>query len=253
MKRIYQSHEDYDRKYTSEEFSCLKYYSKKAMKKMYPNHGYIVIGAVGDGLDAKAHTFEIDDQEHDYYHLKFSKVRYAVDGYIDCGDDCYIAVVKNHFAQHLMGMLIILMLIAGLLFGGYMLMKDRISVDPNITDYDPKITLPDNADPNRIAVPGYDKLKMIAGTDQLYAALWNPDTNPCYFKFTIILDDDDSMLYESGLVPPGKAITTVKLKKKLETEGSYPVTIRMDTYSLEDGKTPMNSGTSKTVINVVKE
>lgn len=253
MKRIYQSHEDYDRKYSSEEFSCLKYYSKKTMKKMYPNHGYIIIGAVGEGLNAKAHTFKVEDQEHDYYHLKFSKFRYAVDGFIDCGKDSYIAVVKSCLTRNLLGMLIILMLVAGLLFGGYQLMKDRITLDPNISDYDPKITLPDNADPNRIAIPGYDKLTMIEGSDELYAAMWNPETNPCYFKFTIILDSDGSVLYESGLVPPGKAITTVKLKKTMTKAGTYPVTIRMDTYSLEDGETPMNSGTSKTEIIVVKE
>lgn len=252
MTRIYQNHDDYDRKYTSKEFSCLNYYSKKMMKKMYPEHGYIIIGAVGEALENKAQKFLIDDKEYDFYNLRYNKFFYGIDGYIDCGNDEFIAVIKSKLTRNLLILLLTLLLVAGALFGGYLLTKDKINLDPNVTDYVPKIELPDNSDPNRISIPGYSELRMLADTDELYAALWNPETNPCYFKFTIVLENGDKVLYQSGLVPPGKAITKVKLNEKMK-EGEYPVLIKMETFSLEDGKTPMNSGTSKSVIQAIRE
>lgn len=252
MKRIYQNHSDYNRQYISKEFSCLNYYSKKAMKTMYPDNGYIVIGAIGKGLKRRAQTFLYKEQEHFFYNLKYARFYYGIDGYIDCGDNEFIAVIRNKLAKHLLLLLLPLVLIIGLLFGSYTLLKDKISLDSNISDYTPKIDLPDNADPNSIAIPGYDELRMLADTDELYVALWNPETNPCYFRFTIELEEEGKVLYESGLVPPGKAITTVNVNENMK-EGTYPLLIRMDTYSLEDGETPMNSGTSKAVLNVIKE
>ena len=252
MEKIYQEHSDYDRKYRSKEFSCLNYYSKKMMKRRHPGKKYTVVGAVGEGVNDEAQEFLFRENYHSFYGLKYSRGRYGIDGYLDCGNNEYMAVIRDKRLKRLLLSLFLLLVLAGLMVGGYLIMNDRISLDPNTENYTPKIELPENADPNSIAIPGYDELTMLAGTDEMYAALWNPETNPCYFKFTIELEDGNKKIYESELVSPGKAITTVKLNQKMK-KGSYPVLIKMDTFSLEDGKTPMNGGTSKAVLNVVEE
>ena len=57
-------------------------------------------------------------------------------------------------------------------------------------------------------------------------ALLNPEGNPCYFKFTIVLKDTDETIYESQYVPPGQSITDVTLTKPL-AEGEYNATIKI--------------------------
>lgn len=251
MNRVYQHNKDYDRKFKSDDYSC-QYYSKKLMKSAYPDKGYAVIGAIGNGLDKKAGMFILEGKEIPYFKMNYSTIRYGIDGYIDCGNDQCIAVIKDCLIQRIILIILSLLIIIGLIFGGAFLLKDNIGLDPNISDYDPKIEMPANADPSRISIPGYTDMRMLADTDELYIALWNPETNPCYFKFSIILEQGEKVLYESGLVPPGKAITTVKLKEKM-SEGVYPVLVKMDTFSLEDGKTPLNGGTSKASLTVIKE
>lgn len=218
---------------------------------MYPDHGYIVIGAIGDGVDQVSSQFQYNKEDHDYHHLNYAKYRYGIDGYADCGNAEMLAVVKDRLRRNLLLALLFIALLGGLIYGGLSL-RNQIPLDPNLTDFQPNIEMPENADPSRISIPGFNEINMLADTDEIYVALWNPDTNPCYFKFTIYLEENNQVLFESGLVPPGKAITTVKLNEKLK-EGRYPIGIDMKTFSLEDGETPLNSGTSRTVINSIKK
>lgn len=252
MKKIYQHHDDYDREYRRDEYPQLGYYSKKLMRKRFPDKNYIVIGAIGKGLSSKAKTFIFQNEEYDFYNLKYVKLTYGIDGYLDCGNHEFLAVIQNKTVKRILVLFAAVTVMIGLFSGIYMMMDHSIVLDSDASDYTPKITLPDDADPNSIAIPGYDQLTMLADTDELYAALWNPETNPCYFKFSIFIEDTDKLLYESGLVHPGKAITAVKLNRVLN-EGEYPVLIKMETFSLEDGTTPMNGGTSKSVIKAVRE
>ncbi|MCI6467562.1 MAG: hypothetical protein MSA90_19115 [Faecalicatena sp.] len=128
----------------------------------------------------------------------------------------------------------------------------ELGIDLGAGKYNPKIEVPEDMDPTKIALPGFEGLVMEAGSDKLYAALWNPETNPCYFKFSLVLKETGETLYESGLVPPGKAITEVTLIRQME-EGEYPVLVKMDTFSLEDGTQPLNGGSSETILEVRKK
>ena len=251
MIKAYKLHEDYDRTYTLSDKTVLSYFSKRKMKEHNPSHTYVVIGAIGKGLQHQTGELLLEEKTCPYYSFHYSKLCYGVKGYIDCGDDEYIAIIEDRRMKHFLLFLLTIGILMGLIFGGMSLLKDTIGLDKNISDYRPNVTLPEGSDPNSIAIPGYDAIRMLEETDEMFVALWNPETNPCYFKFTIVLEDSKEVLYESGLVPPGKAITTVKLNKKMKT-GTYPILIQMDTFSLEDEKVPLNGGTSKTVIEVVK-
>lgn len=128
----------------------------------------------------------------------------------------------------------------------------ELGIDLRAGKYKPEIEVPEDMDPTKIALPGFEGLVMTAGSDKLYAALWNPERNPCYFKFSLVLKENKEILYESGLVPPGEAITEVTLNRQME-EGKYNILIKMDTFSLEDRTQPLNGGSSETILEVRKE
>ena len=96
-----------------------------------------------------------------------------------------------------------------------------------------------------IKIPGYSYITIPKETANVNVVLLNPEGNPCYFKFEIVLDDTDETLYESKLVPPGQAITNITLSKAFAA-GEYAITIKVSTFSLED-LSPMNGANVKTV------
>ena len=77
--------------------------------------------------------------------------------------------------------------------------------------------------------------------------LMNPEGNPCYFTFEIVLNDTDETIYTSKMVEPGKAITEVTLDKALAA-GEYPATIKITTASLTDGSAMNGANVETTII-----
>ena len=78
--------------------------------------------------------------------------------------------------------------------------------------------------------------------------LQNPEGNPCYFTFEIILTEGEETIYTSKLVEPGKAITQITLSKELSA-GEYPAILKISTAALDDGRA-MNGANVETVLNV---
>lgn len=101
-----------------------------------------------------------------------------------------------------------------------------------------------------ITMPGYDTVPLQEGKDTSKIVLANPDTNQCLFQFQLIRFDTGDVLYTSDMVKPGKAILSQKLSQSF-TEGDYPLTIRINTFS-EDGKTPYNGSDVETTLHVFK-
>ena len=84
--------------------------------------------------------------------------------------------------------------------------------------------------------------------DRNIKMLQNPEGNPCYFTFTLVLKDTDETIYQSKMVEPGKAITQITLSKELST-GEYPAILKISTAALDDGRA-MNGANVETVLNV---
>lgn len=112
----------------------------------------------------------------------------------------------------------------------------------------------DNAsgDAEGIKIPGYGEISIAAGTDTMQMALVNPEDNPCYFQFTLTVDDngEEKNLYESGLVEPGKAVKEFAIEN-LPSAGDYDMLIKIHTYSLENAETSMNGAEVATILHVV--
>ena len=125
--------------------------------------------------------------------------------------------------------------------------KTAIDLDPNAGEWTgSKPEDKTGGKQSGIKVPGYPSITVAKDTPNVRMALLNPEGNPCYFKFRIVLKDTGEQIYESKYVEPGKAITDVELTRGLP-EGEYKATIMISTLSL-DGATPLNGANVETVL-----
>lgn len=246
----YIAEEDYDKEFSINEYSCLKYYSKKAMKQRYPKGGFAVLGGIGcDTKEAKA-TFVYNEEEISYYPLQKNRFCYGVIGYVSLDHNQYIAIVKRTLIRNSILSISSILLSVALVFLVIQLLPES-GIDKNAKDYTPPEGMNIKTDPNHIALPGYDLIQMNANSDTAYIALWNPPDNPCYFKFVIQLEDSEKVLYESDLIPPGKAVTSIKMSQKFP-QGEYKIKINVLTYSLDDKEKAMNGGVINATIVAMK-
>ena len=126
----------------------------------------------------------------------------------------------------------------------------ELEIDENAKDWNGQ-TLPDKTDDAPavgIKIPGYPSITLPKGQKTVNVALLNPEGNPCYFTFEIVLKETGESLYKSKLVPPGKAITEITMSRALSA-GEYNATIKITTTSLEDGSA-MNGANVETVLIV---
>ena len=97
-----------------------------------------------------------------------------------------------------------------------------------------------------ITVPGYEELSFKAGDTSQSVNLKNPPTNACYFRFTLIVNDET--LWTSDYIEPGEAVKRLTLSHALD-KGGYDATLHYDCYTLND-KTPLNGADIKLKLNV---
>lgn len=121
-----------------------------------------------------------------------------------------------------------------------------VDIDPNAGKWEGSKPEDKGGETKGIKIPGYPSITIAADTKNVTMALLNPEDNPCYFKFQIVLKDNDETIYESKYVEPGKAISDVELTRPL-SQGEYEATIKITTLSL-DGKTPLNGANVETVL-----
>ena len=125
-----------------------------------------------------------------------------------------------------------------------------LDIDPGADDWDGE-KLPDKTDDAPAAgikIPGYPSITLPKDQKTVNVALLNPEGNPCYFTFEIVLKDTGESIYKSKLVPPGKAITEITMTKALSA-GEYDATIKITTTSVADGSA-MNGANVETVLIV---
>ena len=125
--------------------------------------------------------------------------------------------------------------------------KSALDIDPNAGNWDGK--MPEDKSDNEevgIKIPGYPSITIAKDTENVRMALLNPEGNPCYFKFQIVLQETGETIFESQYVPPGDAITDVTLTRPL-AEGEYNATIMISTIAL-DQETPLNGANVETVL-----
>ena len=124
--------------------------------------------------------------------------------------------------------------------------KPALDIDPNAGQWNGEKPEDKGGEEVGIKIPGYPSITIAKDTTEVKMALLNPEGNPCYFKFTIVLKDTGETIFESKYVPPGDAITDVTLTKPL-AEGEYNATIQISTIAL-DQETPLNGANVETIL-----
>ena len=129
-------------------------------------------------------------------------------------------------------------------------LQSSADIDPNAEKWDgqtPK-SPEKSQEEDTIAVPGYPQIYLPAGQTEVEVAFFNPEDNPCYFTFQLVLKEGEEILYESKQVPPGEAVTKATLRRALEA-GEYPAVLKIATASTTD-LSPMNGANMETVLQV---
>lgn len=102
-----------------------------------------------------------------------------------------------------------------------------------------------------IDIPGFDVMNLKAGTAKQSVNLYNPEQNTCYFKMSMILADG-TVLWQSDLVEPGKAIYDLTLNEPLAA-GEYGDTIlKYECFAMDEEQTPLNGSEIKFILNVLE-
>lgn len=160
-----------------------------------------------------------------------------------------IVIKRSHL---IIGAIVAVVLIVGGFFLGLHLSGNGevgLFVDPNAQDYGNIQGIPGNTNTDGISIPGYSKVVFPANERDVKMVLLNPEGNPCYFRFTLILSQTGEELVKTNLVPPGMAVTDLTLSRKLET-GEYELEILIESFSLDQNFAPMNGAKVSTVLYV---
>ena len=88
-----------------------------------------------------------------------------------------------------------------------------------------------------IKIPGYGTVTLPGNTTDVRMVLLNPEGNPCYFVFELVIGDVS--YFKSDFVEPSKFIQDLKLTKPL-LKGTHTAILRISTYSLDESLSPMN-------------
>lgn len=163
------------------------------------------------------------------------------------------------------GKTLLLLLLALILVGGGILVginwnhwfgeKDAsvtADLDENAEDYTgDREVYQGEKNTDTIDIPGFEALNMKAGTTEQSVNLYNPEQNTCYFKMSLILADG-TVLWESDLVAPGKAIYELTLTEALDA-GEYADTIlKYECFAMDEAQTPLNGSEIKLTLHVLE-
>lgn len=176
----------------------------------------------------------------------------SVKGYFQVGKNEFVGIERPCLLLLILPILLALLLLLLFAFCGR---SDRLpiadnpwtpTIDQHISDStaaEEKPTVP------QIKIAGFSSWHVPAGqTENIPIALKNPEGNPCYFLFSIVLADTNETIYQSDMVPPGEAIRRISITKSLSS-GTYPARILIRTNELETGK-EMNSANLNLTITV---
>lgn len=194
----------------------------------------------------------LSDNESDisYVYSTRSKTA-AIKGYIKLKDteNKYIAITSNSILPWLLILLalLLLILISILSFCNKQHPGSPI-FRPNI-EHNTGTNEEEENEAKGIQVRGFTTWSIPANTSKnLSIPLENPEGNPCYFSFEILLSDTGEVIYSSDMVPPGEKISRINITREFDA-GDYPATIKIKTNELITGK-EMNSPAIQIIIHV---
>ena len=83
-----------------------------------------------------------------------------------------------------------------------------------------------------ITIPDIRNITIDADTLDISTTLFNPENNPYYFQYEIVLTNSDEAIYNSDLIKPGMCVETPTLARTL-TKGEYDAVLKIHYYGME--------------------
>ncbi len=262
---IYKQGNDYVESYVNRDSGFeVGYYSASEMKAAYPDGGIRVSGQFKYGKH-EAGTMTVNGIEETVYRVDNS-VRYKTIGYVELENGTYVAVKKDRILALILlvilGALVLAGLIAGLVF---LILNGSKEEEPQgLPEQDVFLDigqlegsgiwdeLPSENDMQNknVTIRGITQINFKAGEKKQNFVLANDpkNENVCFMQYTIYIDnngdkkidDNDEMIYQSGLVMPGYSISHIELKRTLKA-GTYKVIVLQQPYSWEQKSTKLNN------------
>lgn len=224
-----------------------KYITKDELLTKYPNGGYRIIGDMkrkeckgsniilihnGDSIHLFPFTYKIKWCEYIVGYIKVND---------QDNDDTYVRVLLSSWTRAILfPFCIILMILILFLSWLWLLSRNYVpSLDNTAVSY--YVEGVENKDPdNSIALPGISVIKAKNNNPNVQFPLYNPEGNQCYMKYNLY-DEDGTLIFESGLIEPGKAVKEFTMKKSF-TSGIYKIRIRVETRDINNYKVSLNEG-----------
>ena len=128
--------------------------------------------------------------------------------------------------------------------------SNGVVVDQDASDWDQDLDSLSGQQDKGIKIPGYGELSVEAGDKNWKITLANPKDNDCYFKYSITIGEDETPIYESDYIEPGKAIREFQVNKALDA-GDYTIYMNISTYSMDGKNTRLNGASVKADLHVV--
>lgn len=146
--------------------------------------------------------------------------------------------------------LIVILLISNLFVYFWVCKKNNSEIDPNLKDYIEKIEAPEDFTENDILVPGFENINVEYNNKDQGLELLNPKENNVYFQYEVILEENNEILSQTQLIPPGKSVEVFPWDEL--SPKTYNVIIKIRTYSIEDSKKELNGANLKIKMNIFK-
>lgn len=86
-----------------------------------------------------------------------------------------------------------------------------------------------------IIIPGCETLFLKARQTEQEVMIRNPHENTCNFRITLLLEGGQA-IWTSGIIPPGKTLTSIELNRELERGIYRHAIMKYECFSAEDGK-----------------
>lgn len=162
--------------------------------------------------------------------------------------DEYVAVYGKSYKKFFILLLFLFLLcVGGLLF---YFNKNQLPIDPNAKDFESLLKRPADIDESKILVPGYKDLYMTSSEGVIDTVFFNPEGNPCYFRFILKDKTTKKIVYKSDLVPPGKGISPITLRDSYDV-GVYKLSLEIKSYDFEDTDIQYNGANVDVDLNVL--
>lgn len=267
----------------------LPYIKKADMEDAFPAGGYTVVGQLSKG-DEQIGILSVEGKEEPVYKSKKMSMTKIV-GFVQVGENEFVAVLKSTLLLLLLILLLVALLcgLAAFLFHKFLPNQTGepettlppLIVDASAEEGEGKLEIPEKIDTkNRnIKVNGVPVIHMKANQLEQNFPFANPKENPCFFVIDLMLKDSFvckscnkkcdqlsekcphcgkkgsvgyEVIYTSGLIPPGYAVSDFKLNRPLG-EGTYSVLIHYNTYTFDKERRPLNDMNMNTTVVVEQE